>query len=656
MDIDLIIPTFNRSELLQKCLHSVVVAKHPAGLNIHVMVVDNNSTDNTRETIRPFLKSEGLQFSYCFVSRAGKSAAVNEAIARTTSEMVGFIDDDELMDSAWFEVVLREFSADTQLEYIGGPCLPNWEIPEPDWFPWSMRGVVAIVPREKRVRFSKDFEGILMGGNIAIKRATLQRVLPYPEQLGKIGNRIRSGMDEIIYHRLLGIEAKGMVIPELIIYHWIPRERLTKQYFRKWAIGRGIGVGFQFRERGFAEPALFGLPRYRLREALRDTLRMCLPVGPGTHFEAELSVRDYLGMLYGRHIYGRKLKGKRRLDVQTPTYVADRTYGRNEGIGAEQMHRQTWAPVESNDRARFSARISEAVAWRGREAQYSLRLMAAKYQLFASQFHKRRPHTLSAPLVVSVTSYRPRFGILAWTLKCLLRQTILPDHTILWVTEQDYRHLPCNVLSLQKEGLEIKTAPDTRSYKKILPAVALHSKSYLCTADDDLYYWPTWLEELVAATEQSSQVVPCHRAHEMTLDEKGMPRPYRQWTLDSTRAGHHELLFPTSGAGVLYSPGILKHTREDEAIALRYCASADDIWLFWICRRNGARFKMTGKGHNLLAWRGSQNEALWYDNMQKGGNDRQIASMCSLYGFPPSPNALGYPMASDRPCGTLESA
>jgi len=76
-----------------------------------------------------------------------------------------------------------------------------------------------------------------MGGNAVIRRATLERVLPYPERLGKIGNKIRSGEDEVIYHRLLDIGARGIVLPDLIITHWIPAERMTRATFEDGSPG-----------------------------------------------------------------------------------------------------------------------------------------------------------------------------------------------------------------------------------------------------------------------------------------------------------------------------------------------------------------------------------------------------------------------------------
>jgi glycosyltransferase involved in cell wall biosynthesis len=308
MDLDLIIPTYNRADLLKKCLDSVCRAVRPNGLSVTVYVVDNNSQDNTRAVTQDFLahqspSSNNLKFKYLFVSRAGKSAALNETLAQSSGRLVGLIDDDEELDTSWFEVAHREFTEDSALEYIGGPYFPNWEIAQPLWLPQTYTGILGIVPRPARVPFSSQFHGMLMGGNTVIRRSTLQKVLPYPEHLGKIEGKIRSGEDEVIYHRLLELEAKGVVVPDLIIYHWIPAARLTKPYYRKWVIGRGISMGSQLRERGFSEPAFLGIPRYKFGSLLKSLTVMLTGSSQEVRFTAQLSILDCFATLYGRHFY-----------------------------------------------------------------------------------------------------------------------------------------------------------------------------------------------------------------------------------------------------------------------------------------------------------------------------------------------------------------
>src|SRR6185312_14939485 len=134
---------------------------------------------------------------------------------------------------------------------------------------------VAVRPKPnsrqyERQQYAAGKTGMLQGGNSVIRRSVLNQVLPYPETLGKIGSKIRSGEDEAIYHRMLKQRIKRLVIPDLIIHHWIPAERLTKKYYRQWVVGRGIAQGSLLRERPFTEASLFGVPRYRFRVAIQS--------------------------------------------------------------------------------------------------------------------------------------------------------------------------------------------------------------------------------------------------------------------------------------------------------------------------------------------------------------------------------------------------
>src|SRR5260370_33199784 len=96
-----------------------------------------------------------------------------------------------------------------------------------------------------------------------------------------------------------------MVVPDLAIDHWIPAERLTRRYFRKWVIGRGISMGSQLRERGFTEPAMLGIPRYKLGDSVRALAAMFTAPSSQERFTAQLSVLDCLATLYGRYFYRR---------------------------------------------------------------------------------------------------------------------------------------------------------------------------------------------------------------------------------------------------------------------------------------------------------------------------------------------------------------
>ncbi len=66
MRLDVIIPTYNRQDLLPLTLIVCLPPEIPEGLEVAVTVVDNNSTDGTRLVVESFQKRFGDKIQYCF--------------------------------------------------------------------------------------------------------------------------------------------------------------------------------------------------------------------------------------------------------------------------------------------------------------------------------------------------------------------------------------------------------------------------------------------------------------------------------------------------------------------------------------------------------------------------------------------------------------
>jgi hypothetical protein len=151
---------------------------------------------------------------------------------------------------------------------------------------------------------------MLMGGNAVISRAILKRVGLYNTALGRRPNRLLSGEDDDMYQKLLRSGARGLYLPDLIIYHYVPPERLTKSYFRSWSFWRGVSAGLIDRDRRMPVAYLFGVPRYLYGQAARGIFEATAGIlgrakAPGSAFDGELVARDVLGYFYGKHLYGR---------------------------------------------------------------------------------------------------------------------------------------------------------------------------------------------------------------------------------------------------------------------------------------------------------------------------------------------------------------
>jgi hypothetical protein len=241
---------------------------------------------------------------------------------------------------------------------------------------------------------------------------------------------------------------------------------------------------------------------------------------------------------------------------------------------------------------------------------------------------------LPARLHVTLTSYRARFGVVGTTLRCLLMQTLRPDKLVLWVSEADYPHLPADVQQLKAAGLQIRTCRDLRSYKKIIPALQEDPGAIWVTADDDCYYAPDWLESLVRAWKPNSREIVCQRAHRIRLKDDGSPRPYREWQIELREESAHPLNFFTGIGGVLYPPGCFAAEVLDEALFQRLCPRTDDVWLWWMIRRNGYVVRKTPGRWRQITWEDSQDTSLFQTNVHDSGNDDAIRNLTEHFGFP----------------------
>ena len=243
-------------------------------------------------------------------------------------------------------------------------------------------------------------------------------------------------------------------------------------------------------------------------------------------------------------------------------------------------------------------------------------------------------HSLPGELVISLTSYRPRFPHLHLALLSLLDQSVRPDRLILWISHAEMDDLPKAVTSLVRLGLDIRATRELRSYKKLIPALEMFPQAFIATADDDVLYPRDWLEALCANQgHDGGRVIGCHRAHRIPRPEGGRLRPYREWHWDVADSASRQPsvdLVPTGVGGILYPPRSLHPATTDDAAFLRLCPDADDLWFYWMARRAGSRHCRVGSGFRMLHLPGTIENGLF----ATGANDPQIANLSSEYGLP----------------------
>ena len=276
MTLDVVIPTYNREVLLSRLLESIRAAEKPRGLNIRTIVVDNNSTDGTRAVVERAQAEWPGVLEYRFEPLQSKSAALNNGLSHVTAELVGMLDDDEEIHPKWFAVVERMFQ-DASVDFISGPYLPRWGAPKPSWLPKDdYPGVIGWLEGGDRIlEYGKNYDGIMMGGNAVVRTRAGSAVGWYHPALGRVGVQVGSGCEDVeFFERLQQDGAKGLYVPELVIYHFIPPHRLTKRYYREWCFRRFVAQAEADVLRPQPVKYLLGVPRYMIGKAARASMHL----------------------------------------------------------------------------------------------------------------------------------------------------------------------------------------------------------------------------------------------------------------------------------------------------------------------------------------------------------------------------------------------
>lgn len=245
-------------------------------------------------------------------------------------------------------------------------------------------------------------------------------------------------------------------------------------------------------------------------------------------------------------------------------------------------------------------------------------------------------HDLKSKIIISLTSYPDRFQTVYFTIISLLNQSIKPDKIILWVFKNEYNLLPRKIIELINGTFEVrKINEDWKSYNKLIPSIIEFPNEYLVTADDDVLYKPTWLEELILSFKNINGIV-AHRAHLIQYDCNGQLKEYNKWIIDTPEENFCQikspLVFPTGVGGVLYPPDSFDDRILDIYLAMELCPTADDIWFWFMHTMKGNCASVIGDRY-FIDINPDQNKSLFNINV-RGKNDDQIKNMINKFGIP----------------------
>lgn len=242
-------------------------------------------------------------------------------------------------------------------------------------------------------------------------------------------------------------------------------------------------------------------------------------------------------------------------------------------------------------------------------------------------------------IIVSLTSFPNRINTLHFVIENMINQTKKIDKIILVLSKIQFpnleKELPDNLLSYKSLNLEIVWVDeDIKSHKKYFYTMQLYPNDLIITIDDDLIYDLDLVEKLYNGYRKFPNSIIATRTHLMKLENNEIKK-YIEWEHCYSKLINvpSMLLFSTSGAGTLYPPKTLHLELFNMKNIMKYCINADDLWLKVMQMMNNTPTVLIEKQKSLNKIDGTQDVALYKDNVFNNFNDFQLYKILKEYNF-----------------------
>ncbi len=237
------IPTYNGASRLPELLERLYNQIGTEDFSWEIIVVDNNSTDNTSEIIQSYQETwqRPYPLKYYFEAKQGAAYARKRAIEVASGSLIGFLDDDNYPVTNWVAAAYAFSQKYSRAGAYGSQIHPAWEVKPPENFD-KISPFLAITERGNIPLLYDARKNLLPpAAGIVIRRQAWLKSVPYqPILTGRTANSMLTSED---LEMLSYIQKAGWEIwynPEMEIYHQISQFRLQKEYLIPFF--RGIGL------------------------------------------------------------------------------------------------------------------------------------------------------------------------------------------------------------------------------------------------------------------------------------------------------------------------------------------------------------------------------------------------------------------------------
>jgi glycosyltransferase involved in cell wall biosynthesis len=291
-DVSVVISTYNRAEVLLRAIESLLdQALDPE--RFEIVIVDNNSTDDTRQTVQALL-AKASNLRYVFEPRQGVSYGRNAGILAARAPSIAFTDDDVRVSPSWLSTIVQVLAEHPEVACVGGRVLPNWAGPWPGWLTREHWGPLALQDYgDAPVYVNARKRLCLITANVAYRRAVFDQIGMFSPLVQTLGREVATEDHELLL-RLWRAGGQGLYWPGLAATADIVPERMRRAYHRRWHHRHGCFLAIMHDEEleQTRVGRFLGVPAHIYRQGASSLLRW---IGHILRGDSEKAFADELG-------------------------------------------------------------------------------------------------------------------------------------------------------------------------------------------------------------------------------------------------------------------------------------------------------------------------------------------------------------------------
>ena len=241
MTLSIIICSYNRASYISDALTSLY-QQSSGHDDFEVIIVDNNSTDNTKEVYAKWRQvNPNGQFTFISEHKQGASFARNTGAAIAKGEWVCFMDDDAVATADYVKNIIRHILDQPFIVGFGGRIIPKYIPTEPKWMSYY---VSSLVGNFDYAPTACAFENgkYPLESNMIVKKSIYEQIGGFNVNLpGVVGTLRIGGEGKELFYKIIALGHKIYYDPSICVHHVVEVKKLTPEYLYRVASGIGRG-------------------------------------------------------------------------------------------------------------------------------------------------------------------------------------------------------------------------------------------------------------------------------------------------------------------------------------------------------------------------------------------------------------------------------